>query len=92
MEHATRPATFPRIVRDPRIVGGEPTIRGTRVAVRHVAIEYQNEGSVEGVHRAYPHLSTDAIREALAFYAANREEIDGYIDENEALADSPDLE
>ena len=81
--------TFPHIVRDPEIVGGEPTIKGTRIPVRSVAIVYDRSKSIEEVCASYPRLTPEIAQEALAFYAANKAEIDGYIEENERGAYAP---
>ena len=77
------PRRFPRIVRDPVIVGGEPTITGTRVPVRSIVVLYQLYGDTERLRRAFPRLDDDDIREALDFYRAHRKEVDILIDENE---------
>ena len=61
-----QPASFSRIVRVPGIVGGEPTILGTRIAVRHVVVYYQLYQDVDEILRAYPHLTRDDVAEALA--------------------------
>ena len=74
---------FPRIVRDPVIVGGEPTVQGTRVPVRSIVVLYQLYGDTERLRRAFPRLGDDDIREALDFYRAHRKEVDILIAENE---------
>ena len=70
---------FRRIVRDPSIQGGEPVVRGTRVPVRAIVVAWREYGDVGSLLEAYPRLSEDDIREALAFYRANRREIDEQI-------------
>ncbi len=77
------PRRFPRIVRDPVIVGGEPTVQGTRVPVRSIVVLHQLYGDTERLRRAFPRLDSDDIREALDFYSAHREEVDTLIAENE---------
>lgn len=72
-----------RVVREPRILGGEPTIKGTRVPVRSIVLAHRRYGDAERVRQAYPMLDRAAVEEALAFYTANREEIDQHIAENE---------
>ncbi len=76
-----------RIVREPRILGGEPTVKGTRVPVRSVVLTHRDYHDIARVCDAYPMLDRAAVEETLAFYKANREEIDGYIAENEAEND-----
>lgn len=67
---------FPRIVRDPRIHGGEPVIRGTRIPVRAIVVAWQDAHQVPDLLQAYPRLSEADIHEALAYYQAYRQEID----------------
>ena len=71
-----RPLTTDRIVRNPEILSGEPIIRGTRLAVRHIVLAEREFGGISGVLTAYPHLSAADVNDALAFYQANRAEID----------------
>jgi uncharacterized protein (DUF433 family) len=79
----------PRIVRNLRILDGEPTVQGTRVPVRSVVINYERyAGDVSQVCSAL-NLDMDAVRQALTFYDAHREEIDGIIRENELAASTP---
>jgi uncharacterized protein (DUF433 family) len=69
-------------VRNPRILGGEPTLEGTRVPVRTV-VEASHLGmAVDEIVDAYPMLDVVAVETALAFYRTHREEIDQHIVEN----------
>ena len=79
-----------RIIRDPRICGGEPTVAGTRVPVSSLVVQWQYYHDFERVQRAYPHLDISAIKAALAFYKANRPEIDRLIEESEQAAYAAD--
>lgn len=80
----TQPNPYPHIVRTPGTVGGRPRIAGTRISVS-ILVQYYRiyEGDVEGLLRGFPHLTRESIAEALAFYAAHREEIDRYIAESD---------
>jgi len=89
MQTAPRPDAA-RIVRDPRICGGEPTVAGTRIPVRSVVIQWQRYHDYAQVQCAFPRLDVPAIQVALAFYEANRQEIDRLIDENERAAYAAD--
>jgi uncharacterized protein (DUF433 family) len=80
-------ASFPRIVRDPHILGGEPTIRGTRIPVRSIVLFRRFEGDLAHIFEAFPRLTPEDVDEALAFYDANRDDIDRYIHENQNDAD-----
>ncbi len=67
------------IVLNPRVLGGEPIVRGTRIPVRSIVLAAREYGGPDGVRDAYPQLSPDEVGEALAFYEANRTEIDRLI-------------
>ncbi len=71
-------------MRNPGILGGEPIVRGTRISVRSVVLASEEYGAPEGVLRAYPQLTLTAVEDALAYYAAHKPEIDGYIQANNA--------
>lgn len=75
-----------RIVRDPRVCGGEPTVAGTRVPVRSIVIQWQASKDLARVRQAFPRVDAVAIKEALAFYRANRAEINRLIEESEKAA------
>jgi uncharacterized protein (DUF433 family) len=87
---SSKQATSSRIVRDPAIWGGEPTIYGTRVPVSSIVIEWQLSQDLKQVHQAFPRVDVPTIREALAYYETHREEIDRLIEENEQGAYSTD--
>ena len=82
----TRSTTFPHITRTPGVVGGEPIVEGTRVPVRSIVIHQRVYGSLDRVTEAFPRVTRAAAEEALAYYAAHRDEIDQYIAENESEA------
>lgn len=69
------------IVRDPDRCSGAPTIAGTRIGVHHVvgyARAYNHD--LNRVHgEALPHLTLGQIKEAMVWYADNREEIDAIL-------------
>ena len=70
------------IVCDPAVLGGEPTVQGTRISVRSVVLAAQEYGGVEGARRAYPQLERQVIQQALRYYQAHRAEIERYIEAN----------
>lgn len=75
-EARSSPHELPRIVRNPRILGGRPIVEGTRVPVRSVVISYLNHGrTVAAVYEAHPSLPSGGAEAALAFYEEHREEI-----------------
>jgi uncharacterized protein (DUF433 family) len=74
------PATFTEIgaliTRDPALRGGRPIIAGTGVCVRTIAIESSRGLSPAEIAADRPPLSLAQIYAALAFYHANKQEID----------------
>ena len=62
--------TAPRqiIVTNPAIMGGMPTIRGTRITAQSILGRLESGDSVESVLEDYPYLDRDAV-EAAALYA-----------------------
>jgi uncharacterized protein (DUF433 family) len=63
-----------RIVRDPRIVGGEPVIKGTRVTLRTVLASLAEGASTAEILADFPTLSTEDVRAAIAFAATSAQE------------------
>ena len=82
-----KPASFAHVVRVPGVVGGEPTIAGTRIPVRSIVLTWRYNPDVEYLCQAFPRLTPALVREALAYYDAHSEEIERYIAENEADLD-----
>lgn len=63
---------YTRIVVNPQIRFGKPTIKGTRICVQDV-LEYMAGGDSEAdILKAFPQLTSEDVRECLAF-AADRE-------------------
>jgi uncharacterized protein (DUF433 family) len=58
-----------RIVSDPEIMMGKPTIKGTRITVELILEELGEGLSVEKVLRAHPHLTKEQVLAALRFAA-----------------------
>jgi uncharacterized protein (DUF433 family) len=77
------PVTFNEIgaliTRDPALRGGRPIVTGTGVCVRTIAIESNRGFSPEEIAADRPNLSLAQIYAALAFYHANKHEIDADI-------------
>src|SRR5262245_2192728 len=64
------------ITRSPEIRGGRPRIAGTGVTVMRIASWYRLGLTPEEIADQIPHLSIAQVYAALAYYHANREEID----------------
>ena len=78
------------IVRNPRILFGEPTIEGTRIPVRTVVLtNYVYAGHIGDILMAHPSLRAEDIETALRFYRKHRNEINEYIAENTEGEDIP---
>jgi len=62
------------IVRDPKICGGRPVIKGTRVPLRTVLASLAEGDTIEDLLKDFPTLSEEAVRAVIAFAAASAEE------------------
>jgi len=60
--------------KDPKICGGEPVIRGTRVTVRTVLASLAEGATIEEILNDFPTLTDEAVRAVIAFAAASAEE------------------
>jgi uncharacterized protein (DUF433 family) len=67
------------IDRDPAIRGGRPKIAGTGLTVRRIIGWYKMGMTPEEIALEYPHLTLAQVHAALAYYHANREEIEADI-------------
>lgn len=75
------------IERSPEIRGGRPCIAGTGVTVLRIAGWHNLGLTPEEIAAKIEHLSLAQIHAALAYYHANREEIDSDIAADEAAAE-----
>ena len=75
------------IERSPEIRKGRPCIAGTGVTVRRIAGWHNLGLSPEEIAARIEHLTLAQIHAALAYYYANREEIDSDIEQEEAVAE-----
>jgi uncharacterized protein (DUF433 family) len=62
------------IIRDPKICGGEPVLRGTRVTLRTVLASLVEGATIEQILLDFPSLTEPAVRAVIAFAAASAEE------------------
>lgn len=62
---------FDRITVDPNVLGGKPTIRGTRLSVERVLDILSQNPSWDDLRADYPDLEPDDIQQVLRFAAAN---------------------
>ena len=68
-----------RITVNPKILGGKPIIRGTRLSVQFVLELLASGATEEEILKDYPHLQPEDIRACLG-YAAQVTENEIYVD------------
>ncbi|MBU1678654.1 MAG: DUF433 domain-containing protein [Bacteroidetes bacterium] len=62
------------IVRDPRVCGGEPIIKGTRILVKTILASLAEGDTIEELLNDFPTLKEEDVRSVIAFAAASTEE------------------
>jgi len=62
------------IERDPRVVGGEPVLKGTRVTLRTVLASLTEGATTAEILADFPTLRDEDVRAAIAFAAASAQE------------------
>lgn len=76
----------PYVSIDPRIAGGQPVIRGTRIKVMDIAIKYEFMGlSADKIIDEYPHLRLEQIHDALSYYYEHKDTFDRKYREDQAF-------
>jgi uncharacterized protein (DUF433 family) len=75
------------IVRTPEVRGGRPRVAGTGVTVRRIVGWYKLGLSPEEMVSEIPHLTLAQVYAALAYYHANREEVESDIAAEEVEAE-----
>ena len=75
------------IVSTPDLKHGRPRIAGTGITVHRIAIWYKLGHTPEEIAYQYQHLTLAQVYAALAYYHANRDEIENEIAGDEAEAD-----
>jgi uncharacterized protein (DUF433 family) len=58
---------------------GEVRLTGHRIGLYHIVEDYNFGYSPERLHEEFPTLPLELIQKVLAFYKANREEVDAYM-------------
>jgi len=62
------------IVRDSKICGGEPVIKGTRVPIRTILASLAEGATIEEILKDFPTITEQDVRAVIAFAAASAEE------------------
>jgi uncharacterized protein (DUF433 family) len=70
------------IVRNDRILSGEPIIKGTRTPVRAIVERWRLGVAPEEIPSRLPHLTLAQVFDALSYYSDHQEEINAYIERN----------
>lgn len=71
------------VVRNDKILNGEPIIKGTRTPVRAIVETWRHGISPEEIPTLLPHLNLAQVFDALSYYSENQEEINNYIERNQ---------
>ena len=74
---------YSHITKIPGVCGGRPAIDATRVRVLNIVYLHKQGYTLEQMLEEYP-LTLAQVHAALAYYYDHREEIEGYIKEDEA--------
>ena len=69
-------------------IEGVYRVGDTRVSLDSLVYLFREGMSVESMVESYPALTLEEVHGVLAFYLANQEEIDAYLDEGERMAES----
>jgi uncharacterized protein (DUF433 family) len=64
------------LARSPGVCGGRLRIEGTRITVNQIVVWYKQGYNAEEIADQYPHLTLAQVYTALAYYHANREEVE----------------
>ena len=76
----------PYISCNEKISRGTPIITGSRVRVIDIAVEYERLGlTPDQIVEAHPHLSLEAVHDALSYYYENRVSMDEKIRKEKAF-------
>ena len=73
----------PHIERRTGVVGGEPIIVGTRIAVRIIAGWHRMGQTADEIVAMYPHLNHAQVYDALSYYYDHKAEIELLLAEND---------
>ena len=74
-----------RITANPKVLGGKPVIRGTRISVEFILDLLASDVSEDDILEDYPHLSKNDIQACLK-YAARLCKNEIYVDLESAVA------
>ncbi|MHB2020272.1 MAG: DUF433 domain-containing protein [Candidatus Xenobia bacterium] len=78
----TTQTEHPYIVKNNKILGGEPIIKGTRTPVRAIVEMWRLGDKPEQIMQGLPHLTMAQIFDALSYYSDHQAEVNQYIELN----------
>jgi uncharacterized protein (DUF433 family) len=70
------------IVKDDRILSGEPILKGTRTPVRAIVELWRMGIAPEEIPRRLPHLTLAQVFDALSYYSDHQDEVNTSIERN----------
>jgi uncharacterized protein (DUF433 family) len=76
------------LLSDPDYRQGRPCLRGTGITVHNVAAAHIRGATVEDMCESNPDLNPSLFHAALAYYFANREQIEADLDADDAEAEA----
>ncbi|OQY99348.1 MAG: hypothetical protein B6D35_09210 [Candidatus Brocadia sp. UTAMX2] len=86
MSVVKKKAKHPYIAIDPKISGGQPVIRDTRIKVLDIAIRYELMGmSADSIIDEYPHLRLEQVHDALSYYYEHKDMFDRKFREDQSF-------
>ena len=62
------------IIRDPKICGGQPVIRGTRVLLHTILASLADGDTIEQILQDFPTLTRENVEAVIAFAATSAQE------------------
>lgn len=74
------------LARSPEVCGGRLRIDGTRITVLQIATHFLQGLGAEQIADQYPHLTLGQVYAALAYFHANREEVEAELEAEAAEA------
>jgi uncharacterized protein (DUF433 family) len=74
------------------VCGGLLRIQGTRITVNQVVILYKQGYTAEEIADQYPHLTLAQVYAALAYYHANRQEVEAALSAEKSEAEKLERE
>lgn len=86
MPVAAKKTNHPYIAIDPKLSGGQPVVRGSRIKVMDIAVRYELMGmSADKIADEYPYLKLEQIHDALSYYYEHKTVLDKKYKDDQAL-------